>query len=134
MQFELSLDSCLLYWSLVLHRINFDLDCSFCQLPTNLNVMNLFKNPKYIHIGWDIPSSHRMEQNLFSSRSFVKMPSNCLLMCTYISSISPFWTWSLKKWCRISMCFVLEYCIGFLSKFIALVLSQLIGIWSKYKS
>ena len=38
---------------------------------------------------------------------------------------------SLRKWCLISICLVLECMTGFLDKFIALVLSQLIGILFK---
>jgi hypothetical protein len=39
--------------------------------------------------------------------------------------------WSFRKWCLISICFVYECCIEFLDRLIALVLSYLIGIWSK---
>ena len=39
------------------------------------------------------------------------MSANCLSVYKYISSISPFWTWTIRKWCWISVCFVLDYCI-----------------------
>ena len=42
--------------------------------------------------------------------------------------MSLFWTCSLMKWCLISICFDLECWIGFLVRFIALVLSHLMGV------
>ena len=44
--------------------------------------------------------------------------------------MSPFCAWSLRKWCLISICLVLECCIGTL---MALVLSHFIGTYSKDK-
>ena len=41
----------------------------------------------------------------------------------------PFDMCSLRKWCLISMCLVLECMTGFLVKLIALVLSHIRGIW-----
>ena len=42
-------------------------------------------------------------------------------------------TWSLMKWWFISICLVLEWCIGFFVKFIALVLSHNNGIWDNLR-
>ena len=42
--------------------------------------------------------------------------------------MSLFWICSLMKWCLISICFDLEYWIEFLVRFIALVLSHLMGV------
>ena len=47
--------------------------------------------------------------------------------------MSPFCAWSLRKWCLISICLVLECCTGFFEMFITLVLSHLIGTCLKNK-
>jgi len=59
----------------------------------------------------------------------VKISTNWFLVSTKINSISFLLTWSLIKWCLISICFDLECWIGFFDKFIALVLSHNIGIF-----
>ena len=48
--------------------------------------------------------------------------------------MSPFSAWSLRKWCLISICLVLECCMGFFEIFMALILSHLIGTCSKDNS
>jgi hypothetical protein len=53
-------------------------------------------------------SSLLSSQNLFSSRGLVKISVNYSLVLTCEIIISPFTAWSLKKWCRMSMCLVLE--------------------------
>ena len=85
-----------------------------------------------------MPSFLRIEINVFSSRGFVSISASCSEVNTNSSTISPLRTWSRMKWCFMSICFVLECCIGFFEMFIALVLSHKIGIFevtiSKSKS
>ena len=64
-------------------------------------------------------------------RGFVNRSANWFLELTNWITQSPLFTWSLMKWWRISICFVLECCIGFLVRIIALVLSQCKGIWER---
>ena len=68
-----------------------------------------------------------------SLRGFVKISSNWSFMLTDSSVMSPFCAWSLRKWCLISICLVLECCTGFFEMFITLVLSHLIGTCLKNK-
>ena len=57
----------------------------------------------------------------------VKMSANCSLVSTNFNSQFPFCTWSLMKWCLISICLVLECWIWFLVRLMALVLSHIKG-------
>ena len=57
-------------------------------------------------------SSFLKAQNLHSSSGFVKISASCLSVLTCWSAISPLASWSLKKWCRMSMCFVREWFTG----------------------
>lgn len=47
--------------------------------------------------------------------------------------MTPFCAWSLRKWYLISMCLLLECCMGLFEMLMALVLSRLIGIGSNDK-
>ena len=69
-------------------------------------------------------SSLRNLQKVLSSRGFVKISTNWFSERTPQSDISFLATWSLRKWWRISMCFVRECWTGFLAIFTALSLSQ----------
>jgi len=71
-----------------------------------------------------------------STNGFVKISASWFSVSTKINSISFLLTWSLIKWCFISMCFDLECWMGFFDKFITLVLSQNMGMFSYliYKS
>ena len=73
-------------------------------------------------------SSLRNLQKVLSSRGFVKIYTNWER--TPQSDISFLATWSLRKWRRISMCFVRECWPGLLAIFTALSLSQRSGILS----
>jgi len=54
-------------------------------------------------------------------------------MSMYSNVTSFFSTWSIRKWCRISICLVLECKTGFLVRLITLVLSNLIGTQLSFK-
>ena len=74
-----------------------------------------------------MPSSVLSLLNLSLANGLVNKTTNwCPVLTNWISQ-SPFWTWSWMKWCLISICLVLECCIGFLVKLMALVLSQYKG-------
>ena len=76
-------------------------------------------------------SSLRKAQNLDSLRGFVKISASCISVLTWWISISPLVSWSLKKWCWMSMCLVLEWLTGLLASFMALSLSHKSGILVK---
>ena len=78
-------------------------------------------------------SSLLKAQNLDSSRGLVKISASCPSVLTCYKAISPLASWSLKKWWRISMCFVRECCTGLFANLIALSLSQNRGIASKWQ-
>ena len=65
--------------------------------------------------------------NFSSLRGFVKISASWSFVFTNSSVMWPFCTWSLRKWCLISMYFVLECYTGFFEMFMALVLSHFIG-------
>ena len=67
------------------------------------------------------PNSLLIAKKFSLGRGFVKISTNWFFVSTNSNMQSPFWTWSLKKWWFISICFVLECRIGFLDKLIALV-------------
>ena len=71
-------------------------------------------------------------QNLDSSRGLVKILASCFSVLTWWILISPLASWSLKKWCRMSMCLVLECLTGLLANFMALSLSHKSGILVKW--
>ena len=66
-------------------------------------------------------------QKVFSSRGLVKISASWFSVLTWNTSISPFCWWSLKKWCRMSMCFVRLCSTGFSAMRIALSLSHRSG-------
>ena len=78
-----------------------------------------------------MPRSCFMKFNLSSFRGLIKISVSWLFVSTNSSEILPFWTWSCKKWCLISIYLVLECWMGFLLRLIALVLSHLIRMWSR---
>ena len=63
-------------------------------------------------------------QNLFSSNGLVNISASWSSVPTLSMQISPFYWWSLMKWWRTSMCFVLACWIGLLLNLIALSLSH----------
>ena len=75
-----------------------------------------------------IPNSLLMKFIRSSFRGFVKISANWFVVSINSNTTSPFCTWSLRKWCLMSMCLLLECWIGFLERFIALVLSHLMGM------
>ena len=62
--------------------------------------------------------------NLSSTRDFVKKSASWFSVSTKLNAIFFSWSWSLMKWCFISICLDLECWIGFLERLIALALSQ----------
>jgi len=68
----------------------------------------------------------RINSNRLFSNDFVNMFASWFSESMNWIITSPFWTWSLIKWCWISICFALECIIGFFVRFMALVLSHLI--------
>ena len=73
-------------------------------------------------------SSLRKAQNLDSSRGLVKISANYFSVLTWQISISPLVSWSLRKWCRMSIWMVLEWLTGLFANFMALLLSHKSGI------
>ena len=73
-------------------------------------------------------SSLLKAQNLDSSRGLVKISANCFSVLTWWMTISPLASWSLKKWCRMSMCFVQEWFTRLFANLMALSLSHKSGI------
>ena len=74
----------------------------------------------------------RKSANREESRGLVKMSANCLSVSMYLISISPFSTWSLRKWCLLSTCLIFLWKTGFLATEMALVLSHMRGTLSKF--
>jgi hypothetical protein len=74
--------------------------------------------------GWQTPISPRKSANREESRGLVTMSANCLSVSMYLISISPFSTWSLRKWCLFSICLIFLCKTGFLATEMALVLSH----------
>ena len=70
--------------------------------------------------------------NFSLGKGFVNMSTICSFFSTYSSLMFFSVTYSLIKWNLMGMCFVLECITGFLDIFIALVLSQNIGMGSSY--
>ena len=81
-----------------------------------------------------IPSSLRILRKGSDGNGFVKISASWSLVSTYSKDTTFFSTWSLRKWCRISMCLVLECKTWFFVRLIALVLSHLIGTQPSFKS
>ena len=79
------------------------------------------------------PSCLLISTNYSSLRGFVMISASWSFMLTNSSVMSPFYAWSLRKWCFIFICLVLECCTGFFEMFMALVLSHFIGTCSKIK-
>jgi hypothetical protein len=80
--------------------------------------------------GWQTSISPRKSANREESRGLVKMSANCLSVSIYLISMSPFSTWSLRKWCLLSTCHIFLWKTGFLATEIALVLSHMRGTFS----
>jgi hypothetical protein len=72
-------------------------------------------------------SSLRSLHKVFLSRGLVKISTSWFSVLTWNTLISPFCWWSLKKWCRMSMCFVRLCSTGFSAIRIALSLSHRSG-------
>ena len=88
-------------------------------------------NTNHKELPSNMPISLLMKFILSSQRGLVNISASWFVVSMNSNTTSPFCTWSRKKWCLMSMCLVLECWIGFLDKFIALVLSHLIGMWSR---
>jgi hypothetical protein len=93
--------------------------CAWCQ--TKLREFKIFNSLLKV-------------QNLCSSSGFKKISANYLSVLTWLRAISPLALLSLKKWCYISMCLVLEWFMGLLASLIALSLSHKSGILPNLQS
>jgi hypothetical protein len=80
--------------------------------------------------GWQTPIPSRKSANQEESRGLVKMSANCLSVTIYLISMSPFSTWSLRKWCLLSTCLIFLWKTEFLATEMALVLSHMRGTLS----
>ena len=80
------------------------------------------------------PNCLLISTNCSSLRGYVKISASWSFVLTNSSLMSPFCAWSLRKWCLISICLVLECYMRFFDILMALVLSHLIGTCSKVKS
>jgi hypothetical protein len=72
------------------------------------------------------PPPHK-EAKWVASRGLVKMSVSCLSVSMYFITMSPFSTWSLKKWYFTFMCFALPWEIGFWVSHMTLELSHMRG-------
>jgi hypothetical protein len=79
--------------------------------------------------GKTTPSSHRKCANLAWSKGLVRISSSCFSIGTWMRSMFPFSTLSLRKCFLSSICLVLEWSTGFLTTLMALVLSHKRGTW-----
>jgi hypothetical protein len=70
------------------------------------------------------PSSPRKRVNVAWSKGLVRISASCFSVATWMMSMFPFSTLSLRKWYLTSMCLVLEWSTGSLATLMALVLSH----------
>jgi hypothetical protein len=75
------------------------------------------------------PSSPRKRANVAWSKGLVRISASCFSVGTWIRSMFPFSTLSLRKWYLTSVCLVLEWSTGVLTTLMALVLSHMRGTW-----
>jgi hypothetical protein len=75
------------------------------------------------------PSSPRKRANVTWSKGLVRMSASCFSVGTWMRSMFPLSTLSLRKWYLTSMCLVLEWSTRFLATLMALVLSHMRGTW-----
>jgi len=118
------------------------------QLSTSATCKKKDQRRKYIHVKEyykeniaylrqevsKIPSSLQILRKGSDGSGFVKISASWSLVSTYSKDTSFFSTWSLRKWCRISICLVRECKTGFFVRLMALVLSHLIGTQPSFKS
>jgi hypothetical protein len=79
--------------------------------------------------GKTTPSSPRKRANVAWSKGLVRISASCFSVGTWMRSMFPFSTLSLRKWYLTSICLVLEWSTGFLATLMALVLSHIRGTW-----
>jgi hypothetical protein len=58
--------------------------------------------------GKTTPSSPRKRINVAWSNGLVRISASCFSVGTWMRSMFPFWTLSLRKWYLTSMCLVME--------------------------
>jgi hypothetical protein len=75
------------------------------------------------------PSYPRKRANVAWSKGLVRISASCFYVGTWMRSMFPFSTLSLRKWYLASMCLVLEWSTGFLATLMALMLSHMRGTW-----
>jgi hypothetical protein len=78
------------------------------------------------------PSSPRKRANVAWSKGLVRISASCFSVGTWVRSMFPFQTLSLRKWYLTSICLVLEWSTGFLATLMALVLSHMRGRWEHF--
>jgi hypothetical protein len=75
------------------------------------------------------PCSPRKQANVAWSKGLVRISTSCFSIGTWIRSMFPFSTLSLRKWYLTSICLVLEWSTGFWATLMALVVSHVRGTW-----
>jgi hypothetical protein len=75
------------------------------------------------------PSPPRKQANVAVSKGLVRISTSCFSVGTWLRSMLPFSTLSLRKWYLTSICLALEWSTRFLATLLALVLSHMRGTW-----
>jgi hypothetical protein len=75
------------------------------------------------------PSSPRKRANVAWYKGLVRISASYFSVGTWMRSMFPYSTLSIRKWYLTSMCLVLEWSTGFLATLTALVLSHMRGTW-----
>jgi hypothetical protein len=78
--------------------------------------MHMYINPpNQSSKGKTTPNSPRKRANVAWSKGLVRISVSCFSVGTWMRSMFPFSTLSLRKWYLTSMCLVLEWSTGFLA-------------------
>jgi hypothetical protein len=98
-----------------------------CKHKWKCNMHMYINPPNQISKGKKTPSSLHKHTNVAWSKGLVRISASCFSVGTWMRSMFPFSTLSLKKWYLTSICLVLEWNTGFLATLMALVLSHMGG-------
>jgi hypothetical protein len=85
--------------------------------------------PSEAQKGKTTPNSPCKRANVDWSKGFVRISMSYFSVGTWVRSMFPFSTLSLKKWYLTSICLVLECSTRFLATLMALMLSHMRGTW-----
>jgi hypothetical protein len=75
------------------------------------------------------PSTPRKRANVVWSKGMIRISTSRFSVGTWMRSMFPFSTLSLRKWYLTSICLVLEWSTWLLATLMALVLSHMRGTW-----